>query len=129
MLQNNLSKLDGCNSKVQDMNVGYTSMGKYLNQTGRKMLYSCSWPDYQRIAHYPIDWPLIASKKETPFVSLTFEETCNLWRLYDDIQDSWASVAGIIEFWGSFQGTIAHLAAPGQWNDPDMLIVGDFSLR
>jgi len=27
-------------------------------------------------------------------------ENCNLWRLYDDIQDSWESVLSIIDYWG-----------------------------
>ncbi|KAG1696934.1 Alpha-N-acetylgalactosaminidase [Nymphon striatum] len=41
-------KLDGCNVKISMMNKGYPEMGEYLNKTGRPILYSCSWPDYQR---------------------------------------------------------------------------------
>lgn len=26
---------------------GYPQFGKYLNNTGRPMVYSCSWPAYQ----------------------------------------------------------------------------------
>jgi len=108
-------KMDGCWARVQDMDAGYPSMTKALNQTGRPILYACSWPDYQRLSNYPINWPLI-------------QRSCNYWRLFDDIQDSWDSVSSIIEFWGANQDTLIANAGPGHWNDPDMLIVGDFSL-
>lgn len=26
---------------------GYAEMGRYLNQTGRPIVYSCSWPAYE----------------------------------------------------------------------------------
>lgn len=29
-----------------EMFAGYPAMGFFLNQTGRPMLYSCSWPAY-----------------------------------------------------------------------------------
>jgi len=108
-------KLDGCNTYLNDMNAGYPAMEKYLNATGRPMVYSCSWPDYLRGSKIPIPWPLI-------------QKTCNLWRVYDDIQDSWDSVVSIIEYWGDTQAILAPLSAPGSWNDPDQLIIGDFSL-
>lgn len=47
--------------------------------------------------------------------------TCNLWRNFDDIQDSWASVASIINYYGDNQDDIAVNAGPGHWNDPDMV--------
>lgn len=40
-------KLDGCYSNVTEMDEGYPLFGKLLNKTGRPMVYSCSWPDYQ----------------------------------------------------------------------------------
>lgn len=43
-------------------------------------------------------------------------------------QDSWASVLGIIEHYAEFQDDFQPYAGPGQWNDPDMLIIGDFGL-
>lgn len=42
-------KLDGCNAEIKDMDKGYPEFGKYLNATGRPMVYSCSWPVYQEI--------------------------------------------------------------------------------
>ena len=49
------------------------------------------------------------------------QRTCNLWRNYDDIQDSWASVTRIIDYFGDHQEELVPLAGPGHWNDPDMV--------
>lgn len=27
--------------------LGYPELGRYLNKTGRQIVYSCSWPAYQ----------------------------------------------------------------------------------
>ncbi|EDO30461.1 predicted protein, partial [Nematostella vectensis] len=52
-------------------------------------------------------------------------EFCNLWRNYDDIQDSWGSVLSIINYYGDSQDDLVPVAGPGHWNDPDQLIIGD----
>ncbi|HET7619598.1 MAG TPA: NPCBM/NEW2 domain-containing protein, partial [Vicinamibacterales bacterium] len=44
----------------------------------------------------------------------------NLWRTTGDITDTWASMSGI----GFNQNGHEAFAAPGHWNDPDMLVVG-----
>jgi alpha-galactosidase len=44
----------------------------------------------------------------------------NCWRTTNDIADTWASVKGII----LAQDKSAAWAKPGNWNDPDMLVVG-----
>jgi len=44
----------------------------------------------------------------------------NLWRTTGDIVDTWPSLSGI----GFNQTVQADFAKPGNWNDPDMLIVG-----
>jgi alpha-galactosidase len=44
----------------------------------------------------------------------------NCWRTTGDITDSWSSMAGI----GFAQNGHEKYAAPGRWNDPDMLVVG-----
>ncbi|XP_033219390.1 alpha-N-acetylgalactosaminidase-like isoform X2 [Belonocnema kinseyi] len=108
-------KVDGCNAEYKDMDTGYPEFGKYLNKTGRPMVYSCSWPVYQTYNNMTPDWKAITN-------------TCNLWRNWADIQDSWDSVKSIIDHFGDIQDTIVPLAAPGQWNDADMVIVGDFGL-
>lgn len=108
-------KLDGCYSEPIDMDKGYPEMGRYLNATGRPMVYSCSWPAYQVFTNMMPNYTAIA-------------ETCNLWRNYNDIQDSWESVLGIVDYYGDTQDVLIPHAGPGHWNDPDMLIVGDYGL-
>src|SRR5262249_14969348 len=44
----------------------------------------------------------------------------NLWRTTGDITDTWGSMSGI----GFGQNGHEKNAAPGHWNDPDMLVVG-----
>ena len=42
------------------------------------------------------------------------------WRTTDDIRDVWGGVLAI----SGQQDGLEHFAAPGSWNDPDMLVVG-----
>jgi alpha-galactosidase len=44
----------------------------------------------------------------------------NCWRTTGDIVDTWSSMAGI----GFAQTELARYVKPGNWNDPDMLVVG-----
>lgn len=44
----------------------------------------------------------------------------NCWRTTGDITDTWRSMSGI----GFKQAAAAPYAKPGNWNDPDMLIIG-----
>ncbi len=106
--------MDGCNSAVSSMDKAYPAIGSALAKSGRNMLYSCSWPDYVRLSGQNPNYTAVA-------------QNCNIWRNFDDIQDSWASVLSIIEYFGN-NPQLADFAGPGAWNDPDMLIVGDFSL-
>lgn len=48
-------------------------------------------------------------------------KTCNLWRNFDDIDDSWNSIDSIIEYYADGQSEMVPLAGPGHWNDPDMV--------
>nr|CAH0113308.1 unnamed protein product [Daphnia galeata] len=108
-------KLDGCYADPSEMDKGYPEFGTLLNLTGRPMVYSCSWPDYQ------IDKGI---KPNYTFIGTV----CNLWRNFDDIDDSWVSVSSIIDYYGDNQDTLIPVAGPGHWNDPDMLIIGNFGL-
>uniref|UniRef100_A0A8C7YS43 Alpha-galactosidase n=1 Tax=Oryzias sinensis TaxID=183150 RepID=A0A8C7YS43_9TELE len=108
-------KFDGCYSNATEQEQGYPLMSKALNATGRPIGYSCSWPAY--VGGLP------------PKVNYTqLGEICNLWRNYDDIQDSWDSVLNIIDWFFDNQDALQPAAGPGRWNDPDMLIIGDFGL-
>jgi len=42
-------KLDGCFAKHMDLDTAYPQFGRALNGTGRPMVYSCSWPFYQKM--------------------------------------------------------------------------------
>lgn len=101
-------KLDGCYAHPRDMDHGYPEFGFHLNRTGRPMIYSCSWPVYQ-----------IYAGMQPNFTSII--QHCNMWRNFDDIQDSWASVESIIDYYGNNQDVIVPNAGPGHWNDPDMV--------
>lgn len=98
----------------EKMDTGYPAFGKILNETGRPMVYSCSWPAYQS-GHMTPDYKSIA-------------EHCNLWRNWDDIQDSWTSLLSIIDWFADHQDDFQKYAGPGNWNDPDMLLIGNFGL-
>ncbi|CAH0696001.1 unnamed protein product [Spodoptera exigua] len=108
-------KLDGCYINPSAMDSGYPAFGKMLNDTGRQILYSCSWPAYQEDAKMLPDYSAIA-------------EHCNMWRNWDDIEDSWVSLTKIMNWFGDNQDRLAQHAGPGHWNDPDMLLIGNFGL-
>ncbi|XP_057678001.1 alpha-N-acetylgalactosaminidase [Corythoichthys intestinalis] len=108
-------KLDGCYSNATVQAQGYPRMSKALNATGRPIGYSCSWPAYQGGLPPKVDYSLLA-------------KICNLWRNYGDIQDSWTSVLNIVDWFFDNQEVLIAAAGPGRWNDPDMLIIGDFGL-
>ncbi|XP_036412361.1 alpha-N-acetylgalactosaminidase-like isoform X1 [Colossoma macropomum] len=109
-------KFDGCYSNVNEQQKGFPLMSKALNATGRPIAYSCSWPAYR--GGLP------------PSVNYTFlGEICNLWRNYDDIEDSWESVLRIVDWFFQNQDDLQPVSGPGHWNDPDMLIIGNFGLN
>ena len=49
------------------------------------------------------------------------KERCNIWRNYQDMQDSWDKVTQIIDYFGKNAGLFAEVAGPGGFNDPDMV--------
>lgn len=108
-------KLDGCYSSAEEQAKGYPEMARALNATGRPIVYSCSWPAYQGGLPPKVNYTILA-------------EICNLWRNYDDIQDSWDSVLSIVDWFFTNQDVLQPAAGPGHWNDPDMLIIGNFGL-
>ncbi|XP_039294547.1 alpha-N-acetylgalactosaminidase isoform X1 [Nilaparvata lugens] len=108
-------KIDGCNSDPACMDHGYIEFGRYLNYSGRPIAYSCSWPAYQEEEGIAPNYTSVM-------------ETCNLWRNYEDVQDSFHSIKSIIKHYGEKQDIYAKFAGPGHWNDPDMLIIGNFGL-
>ena len=66
---------------------------------------------------------ILLSKHSKLKVNLTaIAKTCNSWRIWGDINDSWASVSSIIDFMARNQDRLIPFAGPGHWNDPDMVI-------
>lgn len=109
-------KFDGCNSDPKDMPVGYPAMSFFLNKTNHPIMFSCEWPLYEVMHKLPVsDYKTIA-------------KTCNIWRNYVDVTDAWDSITDIINFYGKNEGNFSAAAGPGGFNDPDMLVVGDFGL-
>ncbi|KAM4019775.1 alpha-galactosidase A [Anomaloglossus baeobatrachus] len=110
-----LLKFDGCNyGTLEQLEDGYRHMSIALNRTGRNIVYSCEWPFYAR--------------RLTKVNYTEVAEYCNSWRNFDDIQDSWASVKYLMDFTASLQDELVDAAGPGGWNDPDMLVIGNFGL-
>jgi hypothetical protein len=103
-------KIDGCYFPVVDMQEKYTNWSKLLNESGRPMVFSCSWPAYADLNNITIPWDVV-------------EEICNLWREYNDIRDNWNEWTNILDY--QVSKGLAPYAGPGHWNDPDMLEVGN----
>jgi alpha-galactosidase len=85
----------------------YTKMHNAILKTGRPMVYS--------LCQYGDD----AVWRWGPSVG------GNLWRTTDDISDRYYSMSNI----GFGQAGLSKFAAPGHWNDPDMLEVGNGGMK
>ena len=112
-------KVDACHADENQFNITYPNFGLALNRTGRPILYVCSWPnDYYEKHHH---W------EDPDFLNYGIKQTCNQWRNYNDVFDSWESISHIIEFWARTgpQDVMVRAAGPGHWNDPDMLVIGN----
>src|SRR5256885_14065103 len=100
-------KYDWCGARNiytdQEMQAVYQKMGDALRASGRPIVYSLCQYGRQDV------W------KWGPDVS------GNLWRTTGDIRDTWDSMSKI----GFNQDQLAPYAAPGHWNDPDMLEIGN----
>ncbi|XP_004700751.1 alpha-N-acetylgalactosaminidase [Echinops telfairi] len=113
--QVDMLKLDGCYSTSLERAHGYPKMAAALNATGHPIAFSCSWPAYEGGLPPKVNYTTLA-------------KTCNLWRNYEDIQDSWSSMLNILDWFVSHQDVLQPVAGPGHWNDPDMLLIGNFGL-
>jgi len=94
---NDLSK------QYQMMKQAYEKMHQALLATGRPMVYS--------LCQYGLDYVW----KWGPQVG------GNMWRTSHDIKDNYLSMSEI----GFSQAGLSKYAAPGHWNDPDILEVGN----
>ncbi|CAF1464839.1 unnamed protein product [Didymodactylos carnosus] len=95
-------KYDNCNTDQTIPEKRYPVMRDALNATGRQIFYSmCEWG---------VDQP-----------ALWAAAVGNSWRTTGDISDNWNSMISNIDINNQY----ADRAAPGGWNDPDMLEVGN----
>ncbi|CAH8581844.1 unnamed protein product [Heterobilharzia americana] len=110
-------KMDGCYSPIEKMPNGYEKFSQLINSTGRYIIFSCSYPAYIPWINNPklIDW-------------IKLQKNCNLWRMFGDIQDSWSSVVSIINAYIITNDILPRIGGPGHWNDPDMLLLGNYGL-
>ena len=81
----------------------YKKMHEALEKTGRAIVFSLCQYGMDRVWRWG---PSVGG---------------NLWRTTDDISDDYGSMAYI----GFGQNGLERFAAPGHWNDPDMLEVGN----
>ena len=93
--------------QYQMMRAAYEKMHKALQATGRPIYFSLCQYGWDSV------W------KWGPTVG------GNSWRTTDDIQDNYMSMSNI----GFAQAGLAKYAAPGHWNDPDMLEVGNGKMK
>ncbi|CAG5114832.1 unnamed protein product [Candidula unifasciata] len=108
-------RYNGCDSKPKEMPYVYPLMSRALNMTGRSIVYICQWPGYYGGVGVKPDYAAL-------------REACNQWRNYHEIQNSWESVGDVIDHYGNDKGNFSQFAGPGGWNDPDVLVVGDYGL-
>ena len=92
--------------QYQLMRAAYVKMHQAILKTGRPMVYSLCQYGYDAVW----DWGP--------------EVGANLWRTQDDISPNFTSMAAI----GRSEAGLSRFAAPGHWNDPDMLEVGNGKL-
>jgi alpha-galactosidase len=96
-------KVDWCDNGGMDPQTRYTIIRDALATSGRNILFSiCNWG---------INKPWIWGPN-----------TGNMWRTTDDIFDFWQRVTWIVDQ----NAPLANFAGPGKWNDPDMLMVGNY---
>ncbi|RVX45971.1 alpha-galactosidase [Nonomuraea polychroma] len=96
-------KYDNCNHQNRPDADRYRAMGEALRATGRAIVYSiCNWG----LAEPWLFAPTVGGV---------------VWRTTDDINDSWASMASILDQ----QAGLEPFARKGFYNDPDMLEVGN----
>jgi len=123
-------KIDGCARRAgSNMSVTYPKLGKYLNATGRQILFTCSWPVYTSLA------PDCNGSLATPgcFPVEQIVPACSTWRVFKDIMDAYnlpghAGVRQIIDFYAHNNASLRAASGPGHYNDYDMLLAGDAGL-
>jgi alpha-galactosidase len=93
----------------------FAPMRDALRATGRPIVYSIN----------PYDGTICTpTGAHTSTCGLDLPGIANMWRIGTDIKATWADITRLIDQ----DAPLAAYAGPGQWNDPDMLEVGNGSL-
>lgn len=108
-------KFDGCNLEAEKQELICPKMAAALGRAARPILLTCEYPFYMLRNHLQPNWTLVA-------------ESCNTWRYYEDVEDSWQSILNIVDYTVRMQTTVAKHHGPGQWFDPDQLVIGNWAL-
>ncbi|PFH33980.1 melibiase subfamily protein [Besnoitia besnoiti] len=113
-------KIDGCYADPSDMKALYSRWSPAFAKAAaaspdnqQKVVLNCSWPAYVHDI--------------TEFDFSAIQGMCDMWRVFDDIEPTWESLSRILTFWGDNQEIFSSIVAPGSFNDPDMLEVGNRS--
>jgi hypothetical protein len=99
-------KYDKCTGPLS----GFAVMRDALRATGRPIFYSINPGD--------------GSGCPPNSCSINLPTIANMWRIGFDINASWSSMIGLVDQ----DQNLYSYAAPGHWNDPDMLEVGNSGL-
>lgn len=108
-------KFDGCYLDPAKAESICPKMAAALNTTKRPIMVVCEWPFY------------MLKEKLAPDYALA-QRACNAWRYYEDVLDSWLSILSVVDFTIRIQRDIVKYHGPGNWFDPDQLIIGNFGL-
>lgn len=110
-------KVDGCNADPLTFPDTFPKlsilMNKTASETNRPILLNCIWP--------------LASVNHGEDQLYNIAKYCNYWRNYYDVWDDWTNVRGIIDYFTrtNISDPVVAVVGPGQYNDPDMLLMGN----
>lgn len=79
-------QIDGCARPAgSNMSVTYPKLSKFLNETGRQILFTCSWPVYTSLSAECGG----SFANESCFPIDLIVPTCSTWRVFKDIMDAY----------------------------------------
>lgn len=106
-------KFDWCNTAGINAKEAYTTMSKALRAAGRPMIFSlCEWG-----VNKPWQWG-------AP-VGQLWRTTEDIWQVFDSVHSMGTWDALSVMRIADLNDSLRKYAAPGAWNDPDMLEVGN----
>lgn len=110
-------KLTACDydSQEDDLDEAYMEFNRYLRATGRRIVYSCTWPVYQILDGVPPNWQAVT-------------ETCDTFRMFSNTDDSFLSIETVKASYIENQDLIGSISGPGHYADMDAVCI-NFNLK